>query len=402
MGVFFFSAYVVGAALWVESGTSDNLCATLGECMYTMMRLTLFDGNGFDYAFSLTHHHVIMFYVVMLYMCITSFGILNGLVGLFGHAFKQASEESFRDGDSVDSVHADDDEVDYQEFDDLDNNSFRRRQLHRVPRIDQSGQSPPPPPPAAGGEDGKAALSRRKKPKEGGRVGKTVGSLASKSNLQIKLHRVASNHLIRKYYKAKAAIGPPQRNDSIIPPTRVHPSPRVVESVRAPSDHGSPEIHEQSKQILQMVDSLHSHVQHLNGKMESQSSVVVDIFQKMNDLFRQIEQQQQATRDASERHDLQLEQLQNKIAFAQYPPPNFDPQQGYDELQQHDYELQQQGYDQQLPLFPQGGMGFQQQDNMTSQSQSRVQVSGAFGIDSVIDLGNDSPRSQITFAEGEG
>eukprot|EP01036_Dinobryon_divergens_P026833 gene26833-35525_t len=394
MGVFFYSAYVFGAALWVESGTSDNLCATLGECMYTMVRLSLLDGNGFDYAFSLTDHHVIMFYFVMLYMCITSFGILNGLVGLFGHAFKQASEESFRDDGSrnTDSFHADDDIVDYQEFDDL-GKSFRKRH----PRGDQSPPS---------GENDKATLSHKQKPGERGRVGKTVGSLANKSNLHFKLHKVASTHLIRKYYSTKTSIGPSQKSDPEVSlpvkDAKVHPSPRVVESVRAPSVHGSPEIHEQSKQILQMVDSLHSHIQHLNGKMESQSSVVVDIFQKMSDLYRQFEQQQEAMRDASERHERQLDQLHNKIAFTQYPPSNFEQEQGYEQQQQLGYEQQHGGYDQQYPVFQQGGMGFQQQDNMTSQSPSRLQVNSAFGIDSVIDIGNDSPRSQITFAEGEG
>jgi hypothetical protein len=115
--------------------------------------------------------------------------------------FKQASEESFRDDGSrsMDSYHAeDDDAVDYQEFDDLGNNSFRKR--HPNSRGDQSSQYPPPHP---AGESDKATLSHKKKPGESGRVGKTVGSLAKKSNLHFKLHKVASTHLIRKYYSTK-------------------------------------------------------------------------------------------------------------------------------------------------------------------------------------------------------
>jgi hypothetical protein len=61
MLVFFYSAYVVGAALWVETGSPDNNCSSLGECMFTMMRLTLFDGTGFDYAYSLSYKNKFLF-----------------------------------------------------------------------------------------------------------------------------------------------------------------------------------------------------------------------------------------------------------------------------------------------------------------------------------------------------
>eukprot|EP01034_Spumella_vulgaris_P025795 gene25795-32287_t len=96
MMVFFYSAFVFGAALWVDTGKDMEDCATLGSCMYTMMRLTFFDGTGFDYAYDLSvMGHKWLFCLVMVYMCVTSFGILNGLVGLFGTAFNQASLEAF-------------------------------------------------------------------------------------------------------------------------------------------------------------------------------------------------------------------------------------------------------------------------------------------------------------------
>ena len=384
MAVFFFCAYVIGAALWVESGTSNNYCATLGECMYTMIRLTLFDGNGFDYAFSLTEHHMFMFYIVMLYMCITSFGILNGLVGLFGHAFKLASEESFHESSHKKLPH-NDEELDYQEFKDFDSSSLHRRNHNS--RGDYSNPSTRP----AGNDDSKASFPSKKKP-ESGKMRKVVHSLmANRLAMHLKLHKVASTHLIRKYHSAKTPpipTGIPEMAANNEP--KVYPSPRV-EHVETPSTHKSLELHEHAKQTLQMVGSMHSHLQHLHGKLESQSNVVVDIFQKMNDLYRHMEQHQQVFRESSERHEHQLEQLQSKVVFVQNnAPPDFEPPQAYE---------------QPYPVYLQGGgggvrsvgRGFQQSDSLPS--PSRVQTDGAFGIDTVLD-GNDSPRSQITF-DGE-
>ena len=55
MMVFFYFAYLFGAMFYVEtsrlySPSDDNnwtaACKSVGECMYTMMRLTFWDGNG--------------------------------------------------------------------------------------------------------------------------------------------------------------------------------------------------------------------------------------------------------------------------------------------------------------------------------------------------------------------
>eukprot|EP01034_Spumella_vulgaris_P047181 gene47181-58882_t len=99
MIVFFYTAFVFGAALWVETGHTLRACRTLGSCTYTMMRLTFYDGTGFDYAYDLSSHgHKFLFILVMIYLCVTSFGILNGLVGLFGTAFNEASMMAFEGG----------------------------------------------------------------------------------------------------------------------------------------------------------------------------------------------------------------------------------------------------------------------------------------------------------------
>jgi len=56
-------------------------------------------GDGFDFAFFLTKDHKILFCIVMFYMALTAFGILNGLVGIFGNVFANASESVFGEVD---------------------------------------------------------------------------------------------------------------------------------------------------------------------------------------------------------------------------------------------------------------------------------------------------------------
>ena len=59
-------------------------------CMHVCMIL------GLDFAGGLaTHNHPHLFFLAMLYMCITAFGLLNGLVGIFGDVFVNASKEAF-------------------------------------------------------------------------------------------------------------------------------------------------------------------------------------------------------------------------------------------------------------------------------------------------------------------
>jgi hypothetical protein len=57
-----------------------------------MLRLCFFDGNGFDYVQGLVqkHHHGAAF-VLMVFVCTQVFVLLNGLVGIFGAAFNEAT-----------------------------------------------------------------------------------------------------------------------------------------------------------------------------------------------------------------------------------------------------------------------------------------------------------------------
>ncbi|KAJ1432981.1 hypothetical protein B484DRAFT_394687, partial [Ochromonadaceae sp. CCMP2298] len=102
MLIFFYSSFVLGTSLWIETGNKFEECQSFSQCTYTLLRLTFYDGTGFDFAYKLTDNHAIMFYVCIIYMAVTSFGILNGLVGIFGTLFAIASEEAFNDTDDED------------------------------------------------------------------------------------------------------------------------------------------------------------------------------------------------------------------------------------------------------------------------------------------------------------
>lgn len=95
IAIFFYSAYVLGATMWVEGGGHFKNCHGVGECTYTLIRLTFLDGSGFDFAYNLTKGHPILFIITMMYLVITALGILNGLVGIFGSLIATASIQAF-------------------------------------------------------------------------------------------------------------------------------------------------------------------------------------------------------------------------------------------------------------------------------------------------------------------
>lgn len=107
MVLLLYTAYVLGTTLWIETSDShldNDFCVTLGSCTYTMLRLTFFDGNGFDFAYSLVHDHPILFTICCLYLCVTSFGLVNGLIGVFGDIFKDDSDRVFETNKDVELV----------------------------------------------------------------------------------------------------------------------------------------------------------------------------------------------------------------------------------------------------------------------------------------------------------
>jgi hypothetical protein len=97
MLMFFYSAFILGTATFIETGGRFENCTTRAQCVYILMRLTFYDGDGFNFIFGLTDRHRFLFLITILYLCITGFGIMNGLVGIFGTAFSGASDEAFAD-----------------------------------------------------------------------------------------------------------------------------------------------------------------------------------------------------------------------------------------------------------------------------------------------------------------
>ena len=101
INLFIFTAYVFATVLWVETGHEfPEYCGTLGECQLIMMRMAVFDGNGFDFAQGLSKDYKFLFILVMLYICVIAFGLLNGMVGIFGTVFASASDSAFDSAES--------------------------------------------------------------------------------------------------------------------------------------------------------------------------------------------------------------------------------------------------------------------------------------------------------------
>jgi hypothetical protein len=84
----------------IETSGDYSGCSDASQCTFTLLRLAFFDGSGFDFAFYLAQYYRFLFGVSLLFVCITSFGIMNGLVGIFGRLLNQASMEAFQQSSS--------------------------------------------------------------------------------------------------------------------------------------------------------------------------------------------------------------------------------------------------------------------------------------------------------------
>ena len=103
--IFFYTSYVVAAVLWRDRGlfefyydpsgltngtAGDWHCVTLRSCWVNVLRLSFYDGNGFDLLSSILYAgqwH--LFLLILTYMVFTGIILLNGLLGIFSHAFER-------------------------------------------------------------------------------------------------------------------------------------------------------------------------------------------------------------------------------------------------------------------------------------------------------------------------
>jgi len=96
-----FSAYVLGVTFWVALAAADSanettLCNSALSCVFTMVRLSFFDGDGFDFAYSVMFSHPRLFVVLVVYFFLTAIGMANGLIGVFGEIFRNNSQIAFK------------------------------------------------------------------------------------------------------------------------------------------------------------------------------------------------------------------------------------------------------------------------------------------------------------------
>jgi len=89
---------------WYNSNTNQEACNTLSNCYITLMRLSLYDGNGFDFISNMTNApQKGLAALLILYMCFTAVTLLNGLIGIFSQAFtKDVDDDDDEDKEEED------------------------------------------------------------------------------------------------------------------------------------------------------------------------------------------------------------------------------------------------------------------------------------------------------------
>jgi len=100
MVMLFYSGFVLGLVAWIDapvsvSSSGVDLCSSGSTCLASIIRLTVWDSNGFDYLFELRHERKFLFALLVIYMCGTAFGILNGLTGIFRWISTRTSKIAF-------------------------------------------------------------------------------------------------------------------------------------------------------------------------------------------------------------------------------------------------------------------------------------------------------------------
>jgi hypothetical protein len=107
IGMYFYISYLIAVVFWVELTTfisegHSTECSDLTSCFITMIRLSFYDGNGFDFVQTLAAHGFSGYTVLcFVYMILSSIILLNGLIGIFGNAFSGAEENNKIQPDSA-------------------------------------------------------------------------------------------------------------------------------------------------------------------------------------------------------------------------------------------------------------------------------------------------------------
>ena len=102
MVMLFYSIFVLGLVSWIDVASmnlSDAdgtlLCDKSSTCLSSVLRLTLWDDTGLNFLSSLAKSNKFLFAIIVVFLCATSFGILNGLTGIFRFISNRTSKLAF-------------------------------------------------------------------------------------------------------------------------------------------------------------------------------------------------------------------------------------------------------------------------------------------------------------------
>ena len=100
LGMFFYSSYIMAVICVyydrdsIITGEGYATCGTITLCFIVMLRLIFYDGTGFDFLAAVVKNGQSgLAFLLLLYLIFNAIIILNGLIGIFGTAFKFEPEK---------------------------------------------------------------------------------------------------------------------------------------------------------------------------------------------------------------------------------------------------------------------------------------------------------------------
>lgn len=97
IGIFIYMSYVFAIIFNYEqpdlivNGTAP--CSTISRCFFMLIRLSFYDGNGFDFLYEVFLQNIYQGIALSFYMIFTGIILLNGLIAIFGNSFSNEEKE---------------------------------------------------------------------------------------------------------------------------------------------------------------------------------------------------------------------------------------------------------------------------------------------------------------------
>ena len=108
IGIFIYMSYVFAVIFNYEqnglvvAGTSP--CSSISKCFFMLVRLSFYDGNGFDFLYEVFLNNVYQGIALSTYMIFTGIILLNGLIAIFGNAFNNEEKEKSKEDILLDKL----------------------------------------------------------------------------------------------------------------------------------------------------------------------------------------------------------------------------------------------------------------------------------------------------------